>query len=118
MIVDDSAFDTAIDAERHAHRYRNSLSALTVKLDEAVAREKAAAWRYDANDVENKRNELSAELRETYPKMVETLVDLFQRIALLDTEIQRVNTAAPPGVDRRLSTVEATARGIEGLGWL
>jgi hypothetical protein len=47
LVVDEALFDTQIDAERHAHRYRNSIAALQVKLKEAEAREAAAAWRFD-----------------------------------------------------------------------
>jgi hypothetical protein len=53
---------------------------------------------------------LAREFAEVYPNFVDQLIDLFDRIKVVDKEVGRVNGSAPYGEHRRLLGVELTAR--------
>lgn len=58
------------------------------------------------------RNALAAELAETYPPIVDRLVDLLRRVSANDAEIERVN-AARPRDELPLLCCELQARGLD-----
>jgi hypothetical protein len=103
------------DAAFGRDRLRTVLPRLHKLLKEVEAEEYAAAWEPGYQRAKAMRDELAAELRETYPRITEQLVSLFQRMAECDRECSRVNGSAPPGDRRRLLKVELSARGVEGL---
>jgi hypothetical protein len=115
-VVDPAARSRAVDAELIAERHRNAITALQERHSAAVTREQLAAWHADADRVQAVRDQLSAELADRYPAITAELVDLFSRIAASDREIARINASAPGYDQRRLLSVELTARGIDRFG--
>jgi hypothetical protein len=77
--------------------------------------EEIQRWRADRDQVETAVNELASEMRDTYPELTKRLADLFQRMAQLDEEVQRVNAAAPPGGYPHLLGAELAARGLDNF---
>jgi hypothetical protein len=78
---------------------------------EEHAPRQAAAY----DEVKAERNALAAELAETYPPIVDRLVDLLRRVSSNDAEIERVN-AARPRDELPLLCCELQARGLDGFG--
>ncbi len=89
------------------------MTTLHEKLAEAKSAEYSAKWNAAYERTEAKRDALAAEFAETYPTMVASLVDLFQRMASCDHECDAVNSSAPGGDRRRLKRCEVKARGLE-----
>ena len=89
---------------------------LQAQHQEVLAREYAARWREDFEQVEAKRDALVEELREEYLAAVAKLIDILSRIPAINQEVSRINGSAPPGVKDRLLGVEQQARGVEGFG--
>jgi hypothetical protein len=102
-------------AELTRDRLRAALPRLQQRLNQAREREYTAAWREDFERVEAKRDALAAEYAQSYPQMVERLVDLLHRVEACDREVSHVNQMAPSGARAHLCGVELTARGIERL---
>jgi hypothetical protein len=96
-------------------RLQAALPRLQQQLNQAREREYTAAWRVDFERVEAKRDALAAEYAETYPQVVERLVDLLRRVEACDREASHINRMAPSGARAHLRGVELTARGIERL---
>jgi hypothetical protein len=103
------------DAEFAAARLRTVLPRLQDRCRELQAQEYTAAWKMDFERVEAKRDALAAEYAETYPQVVERLVDLLHRVEACDREVSHINRMAPSGARAHLRGVELTARGIERL---
>ena len=59
------------------------------------------------------RNVLAAELRQTYPATVATLVSLFARCADLDRRLSALHQSRPSGAKGQLLSAELKARGLE-----
>ena len=102
-------------AELTRDRLRAALPRLQQRLNQAREREYTAAWREDFERVEAKRDALAAEYAETYPQVVERLVDLLHRVEACDREVSHVNQMAPSGARAHLCEVELTAREVERL---
>jgi hypothetical protein len=79
----------------------------------ASARERAAEWNADYEQVRAARDAVARKFAEVYPAVATQLVDLFQRVAQMDKEVGRINGRAPDGEHRRLAGVELTARGLQ-----
>ena len=101
------------DAAFTRDRLRTVLPRLQQKFTEVEAAEYAARWDPDFKQVEAERDELAAEFREKYPRLVKELVDLLGRMEAVDKEASRVAGSAPPGEPRRLRGAEQTARGVD-----
>jgi hypothetical protein len=100
-------------------RLRTVLPRLQQRFSEVQAHEAYAHWVVDYEQVKAKHDALVQELRETYPAVVEKLVDLLLRIETCDREVRLVNSAKPPeanGDGRWLLETELTARGIQRFG--
>jgi hypothetical protein len=96
-------------------RLQAALPRLQQQLKQAREREYTAAWREDFKRVEAKRDAPAAEYAETYPQVVERLVDLLHCVEACDREVSHINRSAPSGARAHLCEVELTARGIEQL---
>ena len=96
-------------------RLQAALPRLQQQLEQAREREYTEQWREDYAAVKAKRDELVAELRERYPQLVDEMVGLMTRMAEIDKEVDRVNSAAPYGDHPRLRSVELAARGVDRL---
>jgi hypothetical protein len=103
------------DAEFSRDRLKTVLPRLQKRHNELQEMEYYAAWRADFERVEAKRDALAAEYAETYPQVVERLVDLLHRVEACDCEASHINRMAPSGARAHLRGVELTARGIERL---
>ena len=88
---------------------RDRLKALLPRLQQRhqqmVAQERAVRWNATADQVQVQRDALANEFAETYPALVNGLVDLFERLRAMDEEVFRVNVAAPNAENRRLSRI-------------
>ena len=88
---------------------RDRLKALLPRLQQRhqqmVAQELAVCWNATADQVQVQRDALANEFAETYPALVNGLVDLFERLRAMDEEVFRVNVAAPNAENRRLSRI-------------
>lgn len=100
------------DAALRCDQLRRVLKRLEARLNEIEAAEYAASWEPEFQEVQAKRDELAAELREVYPELTHRLADLFHRIEAADKEVSRINGSAPPGDHRHLLGVELTGRGL------
>ena len=115
-VIDAAKVGAAVaTAELTRDRLRAALPRLQQRLNQAREREYTAAWREDFERVEAKRDALAAEYAETYPQVVERLVDLLHRVEACDREVSHVNQMAPSGARAHLCEVELTARGVERL---
>ena len=96
-------------------RLRTLLPRLQQQHKEVQEKEYVKRWRKDFERVEAKRDALAAEYAETYPQVVERLVDLLYRVEACDREASQVNCMSPSGARGHLCKVELKARGIEQL---
>jgi hypothetical protein len=103
------------DAGFGRDRLRIVLPRLHKLLKQVEAEEYTARWEVEYERVKTVRDQLAAEMRETYPPAVAQLSSLFQRMAECDRQCSRVDGSAPSGDHRRLRGVELTARGVEAL---
>jgi len=76
---------------------------------EADARKRAA---FEA--ARRERDDLSKELAQVYPEIVDKLVDLLRRLSANDLEVERVNANRPRG-ELPLAQAELQARGLSGF---
>jgi hypothetical protein len=90
-VVDPTARSAMQDADFLSRRLRVGWSQLKALHQQVLAQEYRAQWNQRCDEVAAKRNELAAEFAETYPKVVASLIDLFNRIKALDQEVDRVN---------------------------
>jgi len=100
-------------AEFRRDRLRTALPRLRERHEAVAAAEYAAHWESECDKVEAERNALARQFAEVYPNIVAQLVDLFDRMAVVDKEVGRVNGSAPNGIHRRLLGVELAARGLD-----
>ena len=100
------------DAQFVADRLRTLLPLLVQQHQEVVRREALTSWQAQYAEIEAQRDAVAAELAQTYPQLVSQLLDLFQRVAVMDAEISRINISAPYGVSDRLARTELVARGL------
>ena len=88
---------------------RDRLKALLPRLQQRhqqmVAQERAVRWNATADQVQVQRDALANEFAETYPALVNGLVDLFERLRAMDEEVFRVDVVAPNAENRRLSRI-------------
>ncbi len=96
-----------------AQRLRTLLPRLQDKAREVEAAEARAEWRTRFEALERERDKLAAELRQTYPKVVSQLVDLFARIAANDATLSQLHQSRPSNAKGYLKGAELTARGLE-----
>jgi hypothetical protein len=87
----------AEDFEFSAQRFRNAIEALTPHLQAAQRREELERWKTNTTDIRQRVFDLGKELKEVYPQVVATLVDLFRRCEAADREAATFNGAAPFG---------------------
>jgi hypothetical protein len=105
----------AEDTEFCAARLRAGLAELQRAHADVQAREEAAAWRVDADKVQELRDALVTRFVRDYPVAVAGLVDLFAAVVACDCEVDRINRTAPDLENsHRLRRVEAAARGNDG----
>jgi hypothetical protein len=113
-VVAPGAGGRAEQSEIVARRLRTAVARLGELQMATVAREKAAAWRADADRVQAIRDQLADKFNSRYATVVQELVSLFTDMAACDREIDRINNSAPDAEGtRRLRKVEAVARGID-----
>ena len=96
-------------------RLRSLHPKLSGRASEISVEEDRAEWRIDFASAAEKRNGLSAELRQLYPKVVSQLVDLFNRIAANDRKLSQLHQSRPSGAKGQLLGAELTARGLTGF---
>jgi hypothetical protein len=113
--LDSDALRSEIDSIMfRTHRLRNGLVALQQKYDEVLEREQSTAWRANADRIQKTRDQLVDEFAQRYPELVGELVNLFNRVANVDKEIDRLHGAAPASESvHRLCKVEAKARNVD-----
>lgn len=104
------------DATFAANRLRTLLPRLERRYDDLAAMERLQRWRGDYETLKAKRDALAAELRETYPRIVAQIVDLFTRIATNDAELSRLHQRRPAGAPTHLRNAELEARNLESFG--
>jgi predicted transcriptional regulator len=109
------ARETMQAAEFTRDRLKTVRPRLQKRHNELQELEYYAAWKADFERVEAQRDALAAEYAETYPQVVERLVDLLHRVEACDREASHINRMAPSGAGAHLRRVELTARGIEQL---
>jgi hypothetical protein len=109
------ARETMQAAEFIRDRLKTVLPRLQKRHNELQELEYYADWKADFERAEAKRDALAAEYAETYPQVVERLVDLLHRVEACDREVSHINRMAPSGARAHLRGVELTARGIERL---
>jgi hypothetical protein len=68
-------------ADENAAAEREKALRLQARLREVENAEQAAEWQADYKQVETQCDELATEFAESYPTLVQQLVDLFQRMA-------------------------------------
>lgn len=91
-------------------RLHTLLPRLRTQHHHVAARERAAAWSADYEQVKAKLDVAAQEFAERFPAMVTQMVDLFRRAEEVDKEVARINGSAPYDQHRRLCEVELTAR--------
>jgi hypothetical protein len=92
------------------------LAALQALHHEAELREQLRQWHLEADAIEAKAKELAGEMRQKYPEVTTWIVDFLKRKAVVDAEVQRLNSVVPGFESRRLIDVELLARGIDSFG--
>jgi len=97
-------------AQASADRLRNLLSRLQAKAREAEHEANRQAWEVNFSLLAEERNSLAAEMRQTYPAAVATLVSLFTRDADLDRRISALHQSRPSGAKGQLLSAELKAR--------
>ena len=88
------------------------LSRLEARHQQIAAAERNARWEADYGRVKAERDQLAAELAETYPQIVAKLVGLLNRVACCERECERIAGTAPSGERRRLLGPELHAKGL------
>jgi hypothetical protein len=106
------ARQAAEDADFAANRLRTILPRLQTRLIEQQRAEELQAWRERCVELESARDQLSAEVAETYPQLAMQMADLFTRAEALNSRIKDLNVASPAG-EPHLYNVELHARGID-----
>jgi hypothetical protein len=101
------------DAIFSANRLRTSLPRLQVKHQQQFAAEEHAFWEAEYETIKAKVEE-AARKWDNYPTLVATLIDILDTAAI-EKEVPRINGSAPDGEQRRLRSVELTARGLDGF---
>lgn len=108
------ARQAAEDAVIASGRLTTLKNRLAAKLGEVQQAERLDQWLDDYLTHEAKQDKLVEEFR-AYPEIVAKLVDLFQRMAAFDAELNRLHSARPAGVSEHLLGAELTARGLTGF---
>jgi len=93
-------------------RLRTLLPRLRERHAKVAARERAAAWFAECEQVRGEMD-AAAEQFARYPEIVAELLALFREAERVDQKVQRINATAPPAVHQRLLGVELTARGLD-----
>ena len=86
-------------------RLNNTLPRLRSKHQEVAAQERRIRWNQAADVVKGERHAMAQEFAATYSDLIATLVDLFERLRVTDTNIDRINGAAPNSESRRVSPI-------------
>jgi hypothetical protein len=102
-------------AEFSRDRLRTVLPRLHARHQEIAAAEYLTQWRGDYEALKVKRDALTAELGEIYPKVANQLVDLFTRLKANDAELAGLHRARPSGTGLHLATAELSARNLDGF---
>jgi hypothetical protein len=100
-VLDDtrSALDAAV---WRRDKLQSAVSALRTKHSQVMLQELRTAWNRDADAIEQKRDDLTEEFAAAYPELVAQLIELFQRVKVMDAEVDQINGAAPNSERRRL----------------
>jgi hypothetical protein len=93
-------------------RLRTLLPKLQERAHAVQAEENRKDWQVDFARCAEERNQLAAELRETYPKVVSQLVSLFSRIRANDLALSDLHGSRPDGAKGTLLSAELTARNL------
>lgn len=101
----DAGTETLQAARHHRDRLAAAVQALRTKHQQVTAQERKVAWNRDADVAEQKRDDLTEEFAQTYPELVSQLIELFQRVRVMDQETERINGEAPNSEGRRLLPV-------------
>jgi hypothetical protein len=103
------------DAAIEAGRLKTLLARLESRYREILHATARAKWKERFDDLEHQRNNLAAELKATYPKVVSQLVELFGRAGALDQKISQLNQSRVSGCKGQLLGVELVARGLDSF---
>jgi hypothetical protein len=98
-------------AKLSADRLSASLPKLRSKLSESLTAEAKDRWWSDYKKVKEKLDEAVTAFNE-YQQHAEAIAQMFVLAAQVDKAVSDLNGRAPNGIDRRLRSVELTARGL------
>jgi hypothetical protein len=100
------------DAAIEAGRLKTLLPRLESRHREILHATARAKWKERFDDLEHQRNNLAAELKATYPKVVSQLVELLSSIAINNNAISGLHGSRPSGSNGTLLGAELIARGL------
>jgi hypothetical protein len=110
-----AARETMASAEFARERLRKVLPRLQARCREIADAEYFKKWHAEYETLKARRDGLAIEFRETYPAVVETLVDLLNRMGANNAELSRLHQTRQPGVSLNLIEAELVARGLDGF---
>jgi hypothetical protein len=94
-------------------RLKSLLPELRQRHQQAAEAEQLAEWMLDADRLEAERDALAQKWTETYPALVDKLIELLTETAALEQKISALHQRRQAGVSRHLSGPEVTARRLE-----
>ena len=86
-------------------RLRHVLPRLQERHQQVLVKERAARWNAAADQVQSERDAIASMTAETYPILINQLIDVFQRVKAMDQQIDKINSAAPNSVGRRIPLI-------------
>jgi hypothetical protein len=106
-----AARDRLVEAETRRDRLSAARKPLGDSLSAALAAEAYDRWWGEYRKVKEKLAAAVTVFKE-YPQHAQAIVEAFTLAAEVDREVSRLNGSAPDSIDRRLRSVELTARGM------
>ena len=92
-----------------AKRVNNILPRLRSAHQRVAATERATRWKRTADQVEERRDELTELFSKVYPDLINQIVDLFNKVKFTNAEVDTINSVAPNSESRRLLPVGVRA---------
>jgi chromosome segregation ATPase len=103
------------DADFRRDRLQAALPKLQARQKKLLASEENAQRRIAYAKAEAVRDKLATELRETYPQLVDQLLELMTRLRANDLEVEYINANALPSGSMPLLVAELVARDLPGF---
>lgn len=115
----DPTIDDAEASQRRLQRSKLTVDRLNAAIPQLAARVKRleqieyrAIWNEQLDVLEKQRDALAEELREVYPSILDAITSLYADADANWTQIEKLQSASPPGEFRRLVDAECKARGL------